>query len=136
MLTDERGLTLVDVLFAVALISLGLIGILSAFPTGIAGVETGRQESMAAFLAEQMVEQVKNDALTNFAGVLTTNANYNQNYNTIPNAANYRRVVTVTNLSPDIKQIQVSVFYRPVISSGVSTTEREVRVFTLVARRA
>lgn len=119
-----------------ALISLGLIGILSAFPTGIAGVETGRQESMAAFLAEQMVEQVKNDALTNFAGVLTTNANYNQNYNTIPNAGNYRRVVTVANLSPDIKQLQVSVFYRPVISNGVSTTEREVRVFTLVARRA
>lgn len=131
-LTDQRGFTLVDVLVAVALISFGLIAIMAAYPTGIAGVETGRQESTAAFLAEQLVEQVKNQALTNFATVGSST----ENYTTIPNGANFRRVATVTNLSSTLRQVQISVFYRPVIVSGVSTTEREVRIFTFVASRS
>ena len=60
LVTDQRGLTLTEIMLAVAIISVGLAGLLSAIPIAAYGIQEGRQLSTATFLANQRVEQVRN----------------------------------------------------------------------------
>jgi prepilin-type N-terminal cleavage/methylation domain-containing protein len=59
MLTNERGLTLAEILVAIAIIGLGLIGLAVVIPVSSYGVQEGNQLSTATFLAEQMIERAR-----------------------------------------------------------------------------
>ena len=47
------------------IIGVGLVAVGAGFDTAIQGIETGRQQTTATFLAEQRMEQVKATALGN-----------------------------------------------------------------------
>ena len=64
MLTNERGLTLAEILVAVAVIGLGLVGLAVVIPVSSYGVQEGSQLSTATFLAEQMIERARAAAWT------------------------------------------------------------------------
>ena len=51
------GFTLVEILIAAAVIGLGLVGVAAGFLHAVGGLEAGRQQTTAAFLAEQRIEQ-------------------------------------------------------------------------------
>lgn len=57
---DQRGMTLMEVLFAVAIIGVGLAALSAAIPIGAYGIREGGQLSTAVFLANQRLEQVRN----------------------------------------------------------------------------
>ena len=59
---NEHGLTLAEILVAVAVIGLGLVGLAVVIPISSYGVQEGNQLSTATFLAEQRIEQVRNAA--------------------------------------------------------------------------
>jgi prepilin-type N-terminal cleavage/methylation domain-containing protein len=59
-LIDQRGMTLAEVIIAVAIIGVGLVALSSAIPLGAYGVQEGNQLSTATFLANQRMEQVRN----------------------------------------------------------------------------
>src|SRR5207245_9743591 len=59
MLGNERGLTLAEILVAVAIIGLGLVGLAVVIPVSSYGVQEGNQLSTATFLAEQMIERAR-----------------------------------------------------------------------------
>ncbi|HXH83115.1 MAG TPA: type II secretion system protein [Candidatus Tectomicrobia bacterium] len=61
---DERGLTLAEILVAVAIIGIGLAGLAVVIPVSSFGVQEGAQLSTATFLAEQRIEQVRNAVWT------------------------------------------------------------------------
>lgn len=128
------GLTLLEVIFAIALLSVGLLAVAVAFPAGISGVEQGRQQTTAVFLAEQRLEEIK---ATDFSNI--TAANFPaEAFGTIATYPQFRRTVTITSSPGGVAntvRVDVSVFYRPVMSFGVLTAEREVRLSTLVADR-
>lgn len=128
------GLTLLEVLFAISLLTVGLLAVAVAFPVGVSGVEQGRQQTTALFLAEQRLEQAK---ATDFTAI--TAANFPaEALGTIAGFPRYRRAVTITNSPGGVAntlRIDVSVFYRPVMSFGVLASEREVRLSTLIAER-
>lgn len=63
-LRNERGLTLAEILVAVAIIGLGLVGLAVVVPISSYGVQEGNQLSTATFLAEQRIEQVRNATWT------------------------------------------------------------------------
>ena len=137
LLRREAGFTLAEILAAVGIIGFGLIGVAAGLMYAYGGIEYGRQQTTAAFLAEQRMEQIKNTALADFAAV-TTATFPDEAYGSIPNASTYRRTVTiVTNPGGvvDTKLIQVTVFYRPVTGWSVSATERQVQLSTLMADR-
>ena len=71
MLTEQRGFTLAEVLVAVFVIMVGLIAVATGFQYATSGVATGRGETIATFLAEQRVEQLKTIAMTNYTGPWT-----------------------------------------------------------------
>lgn len=57
--TTESGMTLVEVLVALVIISIGLVGLAAVLPISSYGIQEGNQVSTATFLAEQRLEQVK-----------------------------------------------------------------------------
>lgn len=59
-MTNERGLTLVEILVAVAIIGIGLVGLFVVVPISTYALQEGNQLSTATFLAEQKLEEVRN----------------------------------------------------------------------------
>ena len=56
----ECGMTLAEVLVAVAIIAIGLLALLSTIPLASYATQEGSQTSTATFLANQRLEQVRN----------------------------------------------------------------------------
>lgn len=142
-MTNQRGMTLVEVLVAVAIITIGLTAVATGMQLATGGIAQGQQETTAVFLAEQRLEDVKAFALSTaaaqgFANV--TSANFSQEtYGTIPGAAGttylgYRRTVTITDPSPTMKRVTVDVFYKP-IAVASTTQEKQVSLSTVLRQR-
>jgi type II secretion system protein I len=164
MTSNERGFTLPEVLVAVAIILVGLVAVASGFQYATNGVATGRGETVATFLAEQRIEQLKMVSMTNYNGpwpsgpslAAGSTTEYCQSSNigstssncqstAITNAASYTRVTTIVdnpggtgcNGAPNLcKRIQVRVTYRPVTSAGDASQTRTVDVYAVVAPRS
>jgi prepilin-type N-terminal cleavage/methylation domain-containing protein len=60
VLSDQRGMTLAEVLVALPIITIGLLALLSAIPISTYATKDGSQTSTATFLANQRLEQVRN----------------------------------------------------------------------------
>jgi prepilin-type N-terminal cleavage/methylation domain-containing protein len=61
-LPEEQGLTLAEVLAALAVLSVGLVALISLLPLAAAGVHEGAYRSEAVFLATQRLEQIRQAA--------------------------------------------------------------------------
>lgn len=135
---DERGFTLVEMLAAVALLVIAMIGLLTSMSAGVTDVDAARRSTAALFLAEQRMEEIKAFAMSKDASrgwINVTTAQFgNEAYGTIAGYPDYRRTVTVTDVAADTKQVVVQVFYRPVTTTGLNQ-ETSVVVSTLLANR-
>ena len=58
-LRDERGVTLIEIAVAVAVIAIGLMSVAAVIPVSSSAVQEGGQLSTAAFLAEQTIERAR-----------------------------------------------------------------------------
>jgi prepilin-type N-terminal cleavage/methylation domain-containing protein len=177
MIWNERGLTLAEILVAVAILGIGLVGLAVVVPIASYGVQEGSQLSTATFLAEQRLEQIRNAPWTGTpandcvgsganapvvpAGVACANGTVAlaAGATTFADEANvvwgnstsvaavqggYSRQVRISDCSPTpcagltsatMRQVTVSVTYRPLTSSGVSPTNKTVSVQWLVTRK-
>jgi len=135
------GFTLVEVIVAAAVIGLGLVGVVAGVLYGLGGLEAGRQQTTATFLAEQRMEQLKAGALNHFPDVTTARypaeayGSVSSNGHAMPG---YRRTVAITDAPGGLvgtKLVEIDVFYRPVVGFGVLASERSVRLSALLADR-
>lgn len=138
---NERGFTLGEVLVAVLVLSIGLVGIATGFQYATSGVETGKGETTAAFLAEQRLERLKALALTNWTSATLNAGTTTEGYGSIADAALYRRVTTIIDspggtCTANCKLVQVTVFYRPVTGRGQLDQERRLDVITMLVTRS
>jgi len=138
--SGEAGFTLAELLVACAIIAVGLITVSSGYGYGVDGVEAGRQQSTAVFLAEQQIELAKDLAgrSPNLAAVTTANLPASEGYGTISGApSSYRRTTTITSNPSGVTgvRIDVTVFYKPVTGRGVLSTERQVALTLFMANR-
>jgi type IV pilus modification protein PilV len=60
LVSNQRGMTLAEVLVALPIITIGLLALLSAIPLATYATQEGNQTSTATFLANQRLEQVRN----------------------------------------------------------------------------
>ena len=144
---DEFGFTLVELLVAIAILMIGLVAVMQWFPLGTAGVETGRRQSNAVFLAEQKIEQIKAWALSTavtqgFATVAPGGTCFNAGnpcannaLNTIPGYPEYSRTVIITNPTPTTTLVRVQVGYQRITQGGVFASANQVELATLIAQR-
>ncbi len=61
---DHQGFTLIEVLIAAAILSVGLLALVSVFPVGYVDVTVSGGQSKATAYAQQMMEQLKNRSFT------------------------------------------------------------------------
>jgi len=138
MIRNERGMTLIELLMAVFIITIGLTAIATGMQLATSSINVGQQETTASFLAEQKLEDIKAFALSTngsqgFSNV--TSANFPaEAYNSIASFGSYRRATTISNPSATVKVVVVNVFYFPV---GVASTgaERQVTLSTMLRQR-
>jgi prepilin-type N-terminal cleavage/methylation domain-containing protein len=146
----DAGFTLIEIMIACGVIGVGLVASSYGFTVGIQGVETGRQQSTAVFLAEQRIDQVKSAALQATEPPLAnvTAAKFpTEAYGSMAPTdvlGKYRRTVTLTpfagpagGLPVGIQgiRVDVNVFYRQITAFGVPTTERSVQLSTFLTSR-
>lgn len=150
----QAGLTLIEILVAVALIMIGLVALLQWFPLGTQGMDTGRKQSTAVFLGEQQLEQIKAFALSAGAGQGWANLPANcgtpapacnvantpfvtQAFNTIPGYPEYSRtVILAAGPTPaTTRLVRVQVGFRRVTEVGVfQGAANEVDLATVIAQ--
>ena len=147
-LRSESGLGLVEILIAVGIITVGLVAVMQAFPVGIQGVDIGRRQSTAVFLAEQKLDQIKAWSMSTatapvqqgyptivngaggtcftYAGTagpppILQGPCQNDAFNSIPGYPNYRTIVTINNITATTAVVLVQVIYRNATGQGQVT---------------
>jgi prepilin-type N-terminal cleavage/methylation domain-containing protein len=155
-LRDQRGLTLGEILVAIAIIGVALVALASVIPITSYGIQQGNQVSTATFLAEQRIEQVKNanwtatpadddlgfsasNTTAPASGGTTTFADENP----VAGYTGYRREVRIFDCTvalcgvatTTMRHVTVSVYYTPLTGTGVATAEQGLSLTTVVAQR-
>ena len=150
---------LAEVLIALALVAIGLSAFASALPVAGAAVSEGARLSTATFLAAARLEEVRAAAWSEAPpvdrlGVSGAAPSAPQSGGTTTFAdeaalpapyAGYSRQVRIRDcglppgcgavISARLRQVTVTVAYRPVTASGVAALDKAVTVTTLVAQR-
>jgi prepilin-type N-terminal cleavage/methylation domain-containing protein len=160
---DQRGLTLAEILVALAILGLGLVGLGVVIPVSSYGVQEGNQLSTATFLAEQMIERTRAVTWTTAPatdclglsvgdtapvpsgatcnGVATTQFPDEAAVNGYPA---YSRVVRVAGCTvtpcagvthAGLRQVTVTVTYRGLSASGEAASDKTVAIQWLVAQK-
>jgi prepilin-type N-terminal cleavage/methylation domain-containing protein len=131
---DQRGFTLPEVLVALSIITVGLMAMAAGLQQATALLETGRQQTMALFLAQQRLEQVKAVALWNFDGLVSPSFPVEDPVGGYPA---YRRTVDITPTAgvADAVRVKVTVAYRPITVAPGIPRERVVTLATVMSRR-
>jgi prepilin-type N-terminal cleavage/methylation domain-containing protein len=150
-LGNRDGMTLAEILVAVAIIGIGLVALAAVIPLASYGMQEGSQLSTATFLANQRLEQVRNASWTlspanDCIGISASST-------TAPNSAScngaavttfsdesplafpyggYTRAVRVADCNvgggcsgitnPGLRQITVTVSYSPLTGVGQAAT--------------
>jgi type II secretory pathway pseudopilin PulG len=163
-LRSESGVTLAEILVALAVTGVALAGLAVAVPVSSYAVQDGHQLSTATFLAEQTIERARAAAWTDSPavdclGVSTGDAAPIPTGATCQGAAStrfpdetggisgyprYRRSVRVTSCAPTpcagatttgLRRVAVTVAYTSPASLGVSPRPTTVRLEWLVAQK-
>ena len=143
---------------ATALLAVGLLAIVTGFQYATSGVETARGETAAVFLAEQRIEELRAQAVSDFAsaalapGTTTDHCVPGRIAGSVSNCAGtpgagpaYIRSTTITDVTAGIgcpatpvacKEVLVSVSYRPVSGTGALDQVRTVQLVTVLGPRA
>jgi prepilin-type N-terminal cleavage/methylation domain-containing protein len=160
---DERGVTLAEVLVALAVIGSALVGLAVVIPVSAYGVREGQQRSTASFLAEQTIERARAavwsaNPATDCLGVSTgdsapvptgatcrgATATQFPDETGIDGQPGYQRRVRVSSCtavpcggltSDTLRRVEVIVAYTPLTGAGVSPIPTTVRLEWLVTRR-
>jgi prepilin-type N-terminal cleavage/methylation domain-containing protein len=162
ILRDRRGMTLLEVLVAVGVLVVGLVGVIAVAPMATGAVGEANLKTTATFLAQQRVEEMKNRRWTELVdalqgkglnGMVAGPEWPDEGYTSIvvgtANYPRFRRVTRITDCEladcatlaahssrSTLRQISVTVFFAPHIGTGqIGTNEEFVNITTLVARR-
>lgn len=124
-ISDKRGFTLVELLIAMIILTVGLLAVVGLFVAVIHGNASSKWVTAATALAEQEVERLKSlgyDALS-----VGTSASETI---TLEGAGTFSRQYTVTEAATNLKRIDVEVTWTDI--GGVS---KEVNLATLIAKK-
>ncbi|HQU30712.1 MAG TPA: prepilin-type N-terminal cleavage/methylation domain-containing protein [Candidatus Brocadia sapporoensis] len=113
---NEKGFLLIEVLFAIALIAIGLFAVMSLATAVIKGNTQSKNVTNALILAQDKMEYFKGVGYESISGTSTV-------------SAGYYLAAQVLNNSPDtnMKTVTVDVFWNP----GTSTSKHKVTLQTI-----
>ena len=126
---------------ATFILSVGLAAVAIGLQHATSGIETGKGETTAAFLAEQRLEQLKALALADWPSPILSAGTTAEDYGSLPDASPYRRVTTITD-GPGwtcTAQLQAGAGHGPLPAGhgrGQLDQERRLEVVTMLVSRS
>ena len=128
----QSGVSLVELMVALLLLGVALMGLAAAFAPSRMAIQQGDQATTATFLARQMLEDMRNRAYDQDSDELVNGGTFpaTTGYGGITNYPNYRRTITFVNNAPEpgTKTVTVAVIYRN--SSGTEQSVTLTMIFT------
>jgi len=115
----KKGFTLVELLLALILVTIGLFPLLLTISTSLVGTGGAKSESSAINLAQAKMEEIQNTAFDNISS---------EAKNIIPGFPAYQREVQVTTLQPNLKDVKVILYWQ------IKGTQKNLNLETLVTK--
>lgn len=104
---DQRGFTLIEVLVALVILTVAIMGIASATGQFMHVVATSDRQTAAIQLAEDRIELIQMDP--NYGGLDTTYSATESSFPTLPGFTRATTIVRITGSGQDHKKITVTV---------------------------
>ncbi|HEX2502137.1 MAG TPA: prepilin-type N-terminal cleavage/methylation domain-containing protein [Methylomirabilota bacterium] len=128
----QAGLSLIELMVALMLLGVALMGLAAAFAPGRMAIQSGDQATTATFLARRVLEDMRNRAYDQDTDELVNGATFPAAtaYGNISSYPHFRRTIGIVNNSPEAgtKTVTVQVFYRD--SSGTEQPVTLTMIFT------
>ena len=127
----EAGISLVELMVALLLLGVSLMGLAAAFAPGRMAIQSGDQATVATFLARRVLEDMRNRAYDlDTDDINSTNFPASTGYGSIPNYPTFRRTIAIANNAPEAgtKTATVAVIYRN--SGGTEQSVTLSMIFT------
>lgn len=161
-LRDTAGMTVVEVIIALGVITVGLLALIAVIPLSTSLIGESNLKTTATFLAQQRLERIKNARWTTLPsaddlkgegsnGTAPVDPPWaDEDYNTIASYPRFRRQVRITDCAiavcsgiptgtvsaNTLRQVTVTVFLRPLSGVGTaSANEESLQIVTLIAKR-
>ena len=99
---NSRGFSLLEVLIATLLVGVGIFAIMEAFNRGYLGVGEAEDYSMAVSLAEEKMEELRDQT---FANVISSAKA------AVTGFSSFQREVIVTNVNSQLKKVEVKTYW-------------------------
>jgi type IV pilus assembly protein PilV len=123
---ENKGYTLVEVLIAMVILSIGFLGLSVITMTMIKGLSFSQRLTTAITLAQDKIEEIKQ---TGYYNVIS--ANYPmEDYTMIPSYPEFQRTVAIANDIPNVKTVTVTVSWKQDMSGG----SQQVSFTTMISR--
>lgn len=114
--TDERGVTLLELMVAMLLLAIALIGLAASFPLAMYGVTTGGYQTTATLLAQEGMELAK---ATPYGSLPTLDTG---SFVAVPEFPGFARRITVAPGTPTPTTTTVTVVVRFSGTAGANDT--------------
>ncbi|MDO8432968.1 MAG: prepilin-type N-terminal cleavage/methylation domain-containing protein [Candidatus Binatus sp.] len=114
------GFTLIEVMFAMAILGVSLMGLLSLQHQGLQSVIRSQDMTQAAMLAQTVITQAEFDR---FPVIGRTSGNFESLFPGKYRNYRWQRIVSASGMFPDVRKVTVFVYYGPKLGRSFSLTE-------------
>jgi type II secretion system protein I len=115
-----RAFTLIEVMVAMAILGIALMGLLSLHHQSMQSVIRAQQETRASMLAQAVMTEAE---LERYPDLGTTSGDFQASFpGEFPNFQ-WERIVTESGIFPDVRKIKVIVAYGPKLSQSFALVE-------------
>jgi prepilin-type N-terminal cleavage/methylation domain-containing protein len=116
----ESGFTLLEVMIAVGVLGIAMLALLSLHDSNLQSVSRGNEMSTAATLAQGMMSDAE---LERFPMPGKTSGNFQKLFPGVYPKFSWARMVEASPMFPDIRKVQITVFYGPKFRHSFSVVE-------------
>lgn len=106
-MTDERGFTLIEVVVALAILLIVIVGIVTTTGKTTNIAATSDRQEAAIQLVSDRIDQIRTDP--NYGGIDTTYAGTESSFPTLPGFTRVTQIVRTTSSGNDYKRVTVTV---------------------------
>lgn len=131
--SDERGVTLLELMIALLLLAVALIGLAASFPLGMYGVTLGGFQTTATLLAQQAIEQARAGTYGGIPSLATGGCDASAGtgtYAAVPGYPGFSRCISVQPATPTTTTTTFTVAVRFSTGGGAPVETRFATILT------